>query len=541
MENDIFPETEEGSFLEDPTAVVRASVPEKSGKIRLDAFLASSSGESRSRIKKLILQGRCMVDGLPCSDADMKLRPGQSVQILLPLPQDIPPAEEGELDILYADSDIAIVNKPAGLTMHPCPSCPSGTLVNRLIFRFPQLALQEGPRPGIVHRLDKDTSGLTVIALSEKARLRLSEAFATREVHKTYLAVAEGDLAEEGECSLPVGRHPVLKTRMAVVPENKGGRSALTRWKKLYTQAEGRASLLAVRIFTGRTHQIRVHLAHEGHPLLGDSVYAPQGTAALAPRQMLHAWKLQFRHPATGEELNFICPPPDDFTQALLSLEAGMKKIILTGMPGCGKSSVLARLAACGVPVWSADKAVAAEYERGAEGWKLMRMRWGDSFLDGSGSVDRGRLTLMLREKPDMRRELEAVIHPLVRESMERFFEESARAGHAAAAAEVPLWFESGWDRPSRSFVAVVSCPPEVRHARLAEKRGWSAEKTAAVDSWQWTQESKEAGADLIIRNSGTPEELDGEIRRFLALLDEREAARLARLSEHWKKLWSGR
>ena len=517
-----------------------ATVPQDAGRIRLDAFLASATGESRSRIKRQIGQGGCTVDGVPCADADMKLRPGQLVELVLPSSQESPSPEEGPLDILYEDGSIAVVNKPAGLTMHPCPSCPAGTLVNRLLFRFPQLAMQDGPRPGIVHRLDKDTSGLAVIALTERARLRLTEAFAAREVHKTYLAIAQGAVPNEGECALPVGRHPALKTRMAIVPENKGGRSALTRWQTLYAQAEGKASLLAVRIFTGRTHQIRVHLAHEGHPLLGDATYAPHGTAALAPRQMLHAWKLEFTHPATGKPLQFLCPPPQDFTQALLNLEGGMQKLILTGMPGCGKSAVLARLEAGGVPAWSADAAVAAQYRPGAEGWKLLRMRWGDAFFDQSGEVDRARLTELLRGNPDMRRELESVIHPLAHSDMERFFEDSSRAGRALAVAEVPLWFESGWELPPRAKVAVITCSQEVRHARLAQTRGWSSEKIAAVESWQWPPERKEKAADFLIRNGGTLAELDGEIRLFQQRLQEAEAARLAGLQALWQGLWKG-
>ncbi len=529
---------EDGALAE--AAPLVCTVPENAGKIRLDAFLASETGESRSRIKKQIGQGGCSVDGVPCTDADFRLRPGQVVELVLAPPQESPSAEEGPLDVVYADDSIAVIRKPAGLTMHPCPSCPSGTLVNRMLSRFPQLALQEGPRPGIVHRLDKDTSGLCVIALSERARLRLSEAFAAREVHKTYLAIASGRTTEEGECSLAIGRHPSLKTRMAAIPEKMGGRSALTHWRTLYAQEEGKASLLAVRIFTGRTHQIRVHLAHAGHPLLGDAVYAPHGIAALAPRQMLHAWKLEFRHPVSGKPLEFICPPPQDFTQTLLSLEHGMTKIILTGMPGCGKSAALASLEANGVPVWSADCAVAAQYAPGAEGWKIMRMHWGDAFFDRSGAVDRTKLTTLLREHPDMRRELESVIHPLVHSGMEKFFRDAENAGNAMAAAEVPLWFECGWERPLRSAVAVIACPEEIRHRRLASARGWSSGKIAAVESWQWPQDRKTAAADFVIRNGGTLQDLDREIKRFLQRLNEDGASRIAGLEQTWQGLWNG-
>ena len=338
-------------------------VPQGSRKMRLDAFLGSVAELSRSRLKKLVEQGRCTVEGALCTDADARVRPGWSVALRMPAASEKLRPEEGPLDIVYSDEDIAVVNKPSGLTMHPCPSCPEGTLVHRLLARFPQLSLQEGPRPGIVHRLDKDTSGLVVVALSERARLRLIEDFAARRVHKTYLAVTPGVHPTEGMSDLTIGRHPAIKTRMAVVPEEKGGRSALTEWSTLYASPSGRFALLAVRLFTGRTHQIRVHLAQAGFPLWGDAVYGPQDKVSPAARQLLHAWKLDFEHPVSGRHLCFLAPPPEDFPRVMLDLERATRRVILTGMPGCGKSAVLERLEARGIPVWSADKAVAAQYQ----------------------------------------------------------------------------------------------------------------------------------------------------------------------------------
>ena len=170
----------------------RFTVTGIAGKTRLDAFLCSVTDFSRSRIKKLVEQGACLVDGMPCADADFRVCSGQVVDFRMPEASDALVPEDGPVDVLYSDEDIAVINKPAGLTMHPCPSCPSGTLVQRLVARFPALALQEGQRPGIVHRLDKDTSGLVIVALSERARLRLVEDFAASRVHKTYLAVTRG-------------------------------------------------------------------------------------------------------------------------------------------------------------------------------------------------------------------------------------------------------------------------------------------------------------------------------------------------------------
>ena len=515
----------------------RFTVPAGGKKMRLDAFLGASVELSRSRLKKLVEQGNCVVDGSCCTDADFRVRPGQTVELRMPGASDALVPEEGPLDVVYSDDDIAVINKPAGLTMHPCPSCPSGTLVHRLLARFPQLALQEGPRPGVVHRLDKDTSGLVVVALSERARLRLIEDFAARRVHKTYLAVTRGISPREGTSDLPIGRHPSIKTRMAVVPEDKGGRAALTKWSTLYASPSGRFALLAVRLFTGRTHQIRVHLAQAGFPLWGDAVYGPEDSASPAARQLLHAWKLTFAHPVSGREMTFVCPPPEDFPRAMLALEKTMRRVILTGMPGCGKSAVLERMGNRNIPVWSADKAVAAQYRPGADGWHLMRQRWGDAFFDDDGTVNRNRLTQLLARTPGMRRELEGMIHPLVRDAMEAFFLRAEACGEVVAVAEVPLWFETGWECPGAD-IAVIVCPDEVRHERLRETRSWSAEKIAAVESWQWTQEDKIAASDLQIRNDKTLEDLEGEVKRFLDALEEKGRRRNAELLALWRASW---
>lgn len=506
-------------------------------KTRLDAFLGSVTDLSRSRVKKLVEQGGCLVDGVLCRDADFRIRPGQVVDFRMPAASDVLVPEEGPLDILYSDEDIAVINKPAGLTMHPCPSCPSGTLVHRLVARFPGLALQEGPRPGIVHRLDKDTSGLVIVALSEKARLRLIEDFAARRVHKTYLAVTRGVPAAEGGCDLPIGRHPTIKTRMAVVPEEKGGRSALTKWSTLYASPSGRFALLAVRLFTGRTHQIRVHLAHAGFPLWGDAVYGPADRTSPVARQLLHAWRLEFTHPVSGRDMCFVCPPPEDFPRSMLALEQSTCRVILTGMPGCGKSAVLERMEARRIPVWSADRTVAAQYQPGADGWHLMRQRWGNAFIGDDGAVNRAALTKLLASTPGMRRELERMIHPLVLDSMQTFFRKAEERGEAVAVAEVPLWFETGWSCPGAE-VAVIVCPGDVRHERLRMTRSWSDEKIAAVESWQWRQEDKVAAADLLIRNDGTLADLDREVGAMLDALEEKSRAKSGALRKSWNALW---
>jgi 23S rRNA pseudouridine1911/1915/1917 synthase len=207
-------------------------------------------------------------------------------------------------------------------------------------------------------------------------------------------------------------------------------------------------------------------------------------------------------------------------------------------MPGCGKSAVLDRLEARGIPVWSADKAVAAQYQPGADGWHLMRLRWRDAFFKDDGTVDRVKLTKLLAETSGMRKELERIIHPLVRGSMEEFFLAAERRGLPAAVAEVPLWFEAGWSCEGETAVTVIACPDETRHARLHETRGWSDEKVSAVESWQWKQEDKIKAADFVIGNGGTLEELDVEIGRFLTSLNERGEAQARELEASWQKLW---
>ena len=314
MAADIF---EEETLLEEEVSSCEAGTSEEGEllsfevpagkKPRLDAFLSSMCDESRSRLKKLVEQGRCTVDGQLCVDADQKVRPGQRVELRMPAASNVVEPEAGPLEILYRDADIAVVNKPASLTMHPCPSCPKGTLVHRLLYHFPELAKQEGPRPGVVHRLDKDTSGLVIVALSERARLKLIEDFAARNVYKTYLAVTRGIPATEGTSDLPIGRHPTIKTRMAIVPEEKGGRTALTSWETLYASPTANFALLSVRLFTGRTHQIRVQFSSRGMPLVGERKYS---TLADDCEIALWSYRLAFSHPRTGKEMEFILEPP---------------------------------------------------------------------------------------------------------------------------------------------------------------------------------------------------------------------------------------
>jgi len=274
---------------------------------------------SRSRIKALIAAGYVILDGLPARPA-ARVRPGQRIEITIPPPE---PAtvtpQELPLDVVYEDDHLLVINKPAGLTVHPGAGRPLGTLVNALAARVPQLLhLGGGLRPGIVHRLDKDTSGLLVVAKTAAALRDLQEQVASRAMRRTYLALVCGTVAhDEGTIEAPVGRHPRQRTRMAVVST---GRAATTRYRVL--ERLGAFTLIEAALVTGRTHQIRVHLAHRGHPVAGDPVYGGRRAPAGIGRQALHAYRLEFRHPASGQAMIFEAAPPVDFAAAVARARA---------------------------------------------------------------------------------------------------------------------------------------------------------------------------------------------------------------------------
>lgn len=529
--------------------------------IRLDRVLSEklrSEGVSREKIKTAIRNGFCTVEGKICCEVDRKLVSGEQISLKIQTSTASVLPEEGELDILYQDEHLLVLNKPAGLIVHPAPSCPEGTLVQRLLSHFPQLEAQGGLRPGIVHRLDKDTSGLLCIALTEEARLNLADAFAARNVQKEYLALVTGvpesgcQNARRGSINLPIGRHPAKKTMMAVV---HGGKPAYTEWEVKHIGADARYSLVAVRIHTGRTHQIRVHMAHVGHPLLGDTLYGAQAWAkACAPRQMLHAWKLEFTHPVTGNALCFSCPPPKDFLQTILSLEKRMQKIVVTSVAGCGKSACMKVFSEQGIPVWSADAAVIQLYEPGQAGWKKIRERFGKRFVPSpEKAVDRKALALALLPKqftqnlptgtqtenePINKEEVESLIHPLVIQDLDRFWECCEKQGHMLAVAEVPLWFESMGQSAFREkiFLLGLACSEAERQRRLLEIRGWSPEFMMYMDAQQWPQAKKMASCDYVIHNDGSLEALKKQCLLFLDALEKQQQEK----KEYFQKLLHG-
>lgn len=277
---------------------------------RLDVLLAEQTGLTRSRVAALMEEGRVTVDGQPVSKAGFKAKPGQEIRLTVPAPRPaVPQAQDIPLTILYEDDDLAVVVKPCGMVVHPAAGNEDGTLVNALLHHLDSLGGIGGElRPGIVHRLDKDTSGLLLVAKNDAAQLALSRQLAAREMEKHYRALVEGTLREDsGRIEAAIARSKKDRKKMAV---DADGREAITEWTVL-RRCHG-ATLLDVHILTGRTHQIRVHMKHIGHPVCGDPIYGnPRGLKV--PRLMLHAYSLTFTHPATGERLTFTAPLPEAF------------------------------------------------------------------------------------------------------------------------------------------------------------------------------------------------------------------------------------
>ena len=319
-------ETEERSDLSFTVSPLQAG-------LRLDVFLAQADESfSRSQIKNAIEEGDVTVNGKE-PKASQHLKAGDIVELHLEpavdavaVPQDIP------LDIVYEDASVIVINKPAGMVVHPAPGNPDNTLVNALLFHCHDLSGIGGVlRPGIVHRLDKETSGLIVAAKSDEAHRKLSAQFEKHDVHKKYIALVWGDVrGQSGEIVLPVGRHPVDRKKMST--KSRHGKDALTLWKVRERYAT--ATLLDIEIKTGRTHQIRVHLTERGYPVVGDAVYGNASRlqtikdAALKARiksigrQVLHAAQLSFIHPQSNERMVFTAPLPPDLENLLTLFRA---------------------------------------------------------------------------------------------------------------------------------------------------------------------------------------------------------------------------
>jgi len=345
------PEDFEDDIVEDDELVIipgaahslQISCAPEQGGARLDKFLADHGGDlSRSRLKALILEGAVSIGGKACTNPSLKLKGGEEILVEVPaavddrpVPQDIP------LEIVYEDAALLVLNKPAGLVVHPGAGHHDGTLVNALLHHCAESLSGIGGvrRPGIVHRLDKDTSGLMLVAKTDAAHHHLSAQLADRSLTRKYYALVwKAPRVGKGSVDKPVGRHAHNRQKMAV--GQRGSRSAVTHYKVLEKFGAALA-LLECALESGRTHQIRVHMEAIGHPLYGDPLYGIQATGARAllrkegfepeaidellafPRQALHAFHIMFIHPESGEEMSFTAPPPPDFSALLTRLKAG--------------------------------------------------------------------------------------------------------------------------------------------------------------------------------------------------------------------------
>jgi 23S rRNA pseudouridine1911/1915/1917 synthase len=290
---------------------------------RLDRYLASYLPDfTRSRIQQLIEQGQVQLNHKECTSKKIVVKQDDLITLIVPEAQPLElQAENIPLDILYEDDQLIIINKPAGLVVHPAPGHPDGTLVNAMLAHCPNLPGIGGiQRPGIVHRLDKDTTGAIAIAKTELAHHHLQAQLKAKTARREYLGIVYGaPKTPNGKIDLPIGRHPVDRKKMAIVPVEKGGREAVTHWQ--VQERLGNYTLVCFQLETGRTHQIRVHTAQNGHPIVGDPLYSAARSIGInLSGQVLHAWKLKLQHPVSGEWIEAIAPLPPDFTKLLEAL-----------------------------------------------------------------------------------------------------------------------------------------------------------------------------------------------------------------------------
>lgn len=293
-------------------------------KQRLDAYISQNTDISRSMVQKLLDEEKITVND-KIQKASYKVQAFDKIQINIETPKEVKiEPQDIPLDIVYEDNDILVVNKQKGLVVHPANGNPDGTLVNAIMAHCKDSLSGIGGelRPGIVHRLDKDTSGLLIIAKNDKAHIQVSQQIKDREVKKTYIALVRGTIVEdEATINMPIGRSTKDRKKMAVT---KNGKEAVTHFKVLnrYTTNKGSYTLLEIKIDTGRTHQIRVHMAEIGHPVIGDGVYSNGKNEFGVEGQCLHARRLEFVHPITGKEMKLEAPLPEYFQKIIEQLES---------------------------------------------------------------------------------------------------------------------------------------------------------------------------------------------------------------------------
>ncbi|CAK7033954.1 RluA family pseudouridine synthase [uncultured Phascolarctobacterium sp.] len=301
--------------------IEKVVVAEADAGQRADIYLAVQLGVSRSNMQKLLDEGR-VIRGTKVLKANYKVRTGEELTIAIPEPEplEVQP-EDIPLDIIFEDEDVVVVNKPRGMVVHPAPGNYTGTLVNALLYYCKNLSgINSVIRPGIVHRLDKDTSGIMIVAKNDAAHISLSEQIQSKSAHRSYLAIVRGNLkTDSGTVATQIARDKNDRKKMTVVKE--GGRDAVTDYEVL--ERFGRFSVVRCQLRTGRTHQIRVHMEYLGYPLVGDPKYSPLKVPFAINGQALHSQELEFTHPRTGERLRFEAPLPEDMQKIITRLRNG--------------------------------------------------------------------------------------------------------------------------------------------------------------------------------------------------------------------------
>ncbi len=501
-------------------------------EIRIDKFLHDKfkeQGFSREFIKGLMRDGHVFLNGNILKKPSTKVFKGDSIEIYIPEKEKLEPVKGG-LNIIYEDDFLLVIDKPANLTTHPAPSCRETTLVNLLIYNYPKLKDMDEQRPGIVHRLDKGTSGLMVIALNPKAEEILKSRFKNREIKKKYLALIKGSIDPvEGEINVFMDRDDRSRTKMKVYKDR--GRESITRYKVLKKFDLYDVSLVEANILTGRTHQIRVHFSYMGHPVLGDKLYSTSWVSKnnimekLAKRQMLHSWKLEFKHPITGKDMSFVAKVPKDFYGMLLYMSKKRPMVVgITGSVGSGKSKVSQLLSRGKYPMWSADRVVERLYQKGQSGFEMIKRAFGREFLDEkNGCVDKKKLFHAMKSDIGLRQEVMDIIHPLVLYDMREFIK--THSSKNMVVLEIPLLIEAGWNRgkvgPVFDVVVGVFCSDPIRRHRLKKIRKWDDVQIDGVDRWQLPQREKMIECDIIIDNSFSLNELKRKVDKLDRILRE--------------------
>ncbi len=511
--------------------MTRIVEPGQSG-LRLDKFWALElEGQkiSRAQIIQWIKQNRATLNAEPCPNPSQKVRTGDRLGLVRDLPPGSLAPIPGPLDILWQDGHVLVLDKPPGLAVHPAPSIREATLAHYLLAAFPETASQDPFRPGIVHRLDKDTSGLMLAARSRDCREQLMQDLAARRLEKRYLALVHGRPAtEQGRIDLPLGRDPKSKTKQSIQP--KTGRDALTFFRVLHVFPHENFSLLQLRIVTGRTHQIRVHLAHAGCPILGDKTYGPAHFAELqrqsprlvklCRRQMLHAFALHFKHPITGHHLHLQRAVPNDFQRVLLQLARRPQIVAVSGPQAEETARFCSRVAENRYPVWYWGESLSGLLQAGSDGLAFLEKARGRS-------RDPGETLLAAREAVSS--------------------DETARPeGIFLRDMLLPLLKHDLWQFIARNKAArlLLVCLPPLLLRDLQKQDLFDVQLRLGTSAEISVSEGDQAATERIIMGKGSPEELDrraedirdllrrsrrGRVRAFLRQLGEKGILKKAR------------